>query len=199
MFFDIANTALSVLVVGSLISISFLLPERDGYLLDSSDRTKTFLKVTSGLWVIAAIGNLLSTLANIFESNLSEVLQATIIRSFITQVTLGKLLAYQVVVALLVFLLSSRIKRNGGGFWLMVIAFTGLLAPVFQSHSSSLGSHSLAIGSLLIHVLALTCWIGSVVALRLMATEDQALAFPRVSSIALWSSTAVVLSGVVNA
>ena len=199
MFFDIANTALSVLVVGSLISISFLLPERGGYLLDSSDRTKTFLKVTSGLWVIAAIGNLLSTLANIFESNLSEVLQATIIRSFITQVTLGKLLAYQVVVALLVFLLSSRIKRNGGGFWLMVIAFTGLLAPVFQSHSSSLGSHSLAIGSLLIHVLALTCWIGSVVALRLMATEDQALAFPRVSSIALWSSTAVVLSGVVNA
>jgi putative copper resistance protein D len=198
-FFDIANTALSVLVVGSLISISFLLPERDGYLLDSSDRTKTFLKVTSGLWVIAAIGNLLSTLANIFESNLSEVLQATIIRSFITQVTLGKLLAYQVVVALLVFLLSSRIKRNGGGFWLMVIALTGLLAPVFQSHSSSLGSHSLAIGSLLIHVLALTCWIGSVVALRLMATEDQALAFPRVSSIALWSSTAVVLSGVVNA
>jgi putative copper resistance protein D len=81
----------------------------------------------------------------------------------------------------------------------MVIAFTGLLAPVFQSHSSSLGSHSLAIGSLLIHVLALTCWIGSVVALRLMATVDQALAFPRVSSIALWSSTAVVLSGVVNA
>lgn len=199
MFFDIANTALSVLVVGSLISISFLLPERDGYLLDSSHRTKSFLKVTSGLWVVAAIGNFLSTLANIFESNLSEILQATIIRSFITQVTLGKLLAYQVVIALLVFLLSSQIKRSGGGFWLMVIAFTGLLAPIFQSHSSSLGSHSLAIGSLLIHVLALTCWIGSVVALRLMTTEDQALAFPRVSSIALWSSTAVVLSGVVNA
>jgi cytochrome c oxidase assembly factor CtaG len=198
-FFDIANTALSVLVVGSLISISFLLPERDGYLLDSSHRTKSFLKVTSGLWVVAAIGNFLSTLANIFESNLSEILQATIIRSFITQVTLGKLLAYQVVIALLVFLLSSQIKRSGGGFWLMVIAFTGLLAPIFQSHSSSLGSHSLAIGSLLIHVLALTCWIGSVVALRLMTTEDQALAFPRVSSIALWSSTAVVLSGVVNA
>jgi putative copper resistance protein D len=198
-FFDIANTALSVLVVGSLISISFLLPERNGYLLESSHRTKAFLKVTSGLWVIAAMGNLLSTLANIFESSLSEVFQATIIRSFITQVTLGKLLAYQVVVALLVFLLSSLIKRNGRAFWLMALAISGLLAPVFQSHSSSLGSHGLAIGSLLIHVLALTCWIGSVVALRLMTTEDQALAFSRVSSIALWSSTAVVLSGVVNA
>ena len=199
MFFEIANTALSVLVVGFLISLSFLLPERDGYLRESSASTKKFLILGSGLWVIASIGNLLATLANIFESDITEVLKLTIIRSFITQVTLGKLLAYQIVISLLVFLLSSRVKRNGGAFWLMLLALSGQLAPVFQSHSSSLGSHSLAIGSLVIHVTALTFWIGSVIALRLMVTEDQALAFPRVSTIALWSSFAVVLSGVVNA
>ena len=199
MFFEIANTALSVLVVGFLISLSFLLPERDGYLRASSASTKKFLILGSGLWVITSIGNLLATLANIFESDITEVLKLTIIRSFITQVTLGKLLAYQIVISLLVFVLSSRVKRNGGAFWLMLLALSGQLAPVFQSHSSSLGSHSLAIGSLVIHVTALTFWIGSVIALRLMVTEDQALAFPRVSTIALWSSFAVVLSGVVNA
>ena len=199
MFFEIANTALSVLVVGFLISLSFLLPERDGYLRESSASTKKFLILGSGLWVIASIGNLLATLANIFESDITEVLKLTIIRSFITQVTLGKLLAYQIVISLLVFILSSRVKRNGGAFWLMLLALSGQLAPVFQSHSSSLGSHSLAIGSLVIHVTALTFWIGSVIALRLMVTEDQALAFPRVSTIAFWSSFAVVLSGVVNA
>ena len=199
MFFEIANTALSVLVIGFLISLSFLLPERDGYLRESSASTKKFLILGSGLWVITSIGNLLATLANIFESDITEVLKLTIIRSFITQVTLGKLLAYQIVISLLVFVLSSRVKRNGGAFWLMLLALSGQLAPVFQSHSSSLGSHSLAIGSLVIHVTALTFWIGSVIALRLMVTEDQALAFPRVSTIALWSSFAVVLSGVVNA
>ena len=199
MFFEIANTALSVLVVGFLISLSFLLPERDGYLRESSASTKKFLILGSGLWVITSIGNLLATLANIFESDITEVLKLTIIRSFITQATLGKLLAYQIVISLLVFVLSSRVKRNGGAFWLMLLALSGQLAPVFQSHSSSLGSHSLAIGSLVIHVTALTFWIGSVIALRLMVTEDQALVFPRVSTIALWSSFAVVLSGVVNA
>jgi len=198
-FFEIANTALSVLVIGFLISLSFLLPERDGYLRESSASTKKFLILGSGLWVITSIGNLLATLANIFESDITEVLKLTIIRSFITQATLGKLLAYQIVISLLVFVLSSRVKRNGGAFWLMLLALSGQLAPVFQSHSSSLGSHSLAIGSLVIHVTALTFWIGSVIALRLMVTEDQALAFPRVSTIALWSSFAVVLSGVVNA
>lgn len=186
-------------MVGFLISLSFLLPERDGYLRESSASTKKFLILGSGLWVITSIGNLLATLANIFESDITEVLKLTIIRSFITQVTLGKLLAYQIVISLLVFVLSSRVKRNGGAFWLMLLALSGQLAPVFQSHSSSLGSHSLAIGSLVIHVTALTFWIGSVIALRLMVTEDQALAFPRVSTIALWSSFAVVLSGVVNA
>jgi len=198
-FFEIANTALSVLVIGFLISLSFLLPERDGYLRESSASTKKFLILGSGLWVITSIGNLLATLANIFESDITEVLKLTIIRSFITQVTLGKLLAYQIVISLLVFVLSSRVKRNGGAFWLMLLALSGQLAPVFQSHSSSLGSHSLAIGSLVIHVTALTFWIGSVIALRLMVTEDQALVFPRASTIALWSSFAVVLSGVVNA
>ncbi len=199
MFFDIANTALSVLVAGVLISLSFLLPERDGFLLDLSLSTRKFLRITSALWVFTSIGKLLTTLANIFESNLAEVLRVTIIRSFVTQVTLGKLLAYQVVVALIVFLFSSFIKKNGGALMVLALTVTGLLAPVFQSHSSSLGSHSLAIGSLLIHVLALTFWIGSVVALRLMLVEDQAKAFPRVSVIALWSSFAVVMSGVVNA
>ena len=199
MFFDIANTALSVLVVGTLISLSFLLPERDGYFLNSSRQTRKFLVVGSSLWVIASIGKLLSTLANIFESDIGEVLKYTIVRSFITQVTLGKLLAYQVSIAILVAIFAPRIKRNGGAIWLMLLALSGQLAPVFQSHSSSLGSHSLAIGSLAIHVTALTFWIGSVVSLRIMHEKDQASALPRVSTIALWSSSAVVLSGIVNA
>ena len=101
--------------------------------------------------------------------------------------------------ALLVSILSSRVKKNGGAIWLLIAALAGVLAPVFQSHSSALGSHGLAIGSLVIHVLGLSFWIGSVSSLLLMSTEARARAFSRVSTIALWSSTAVVLSGAMNA
>ncbi|MEY3169914.1 MAG: hypothetical protein RL421_1157, partial [Actinomycetota bacterium] len=96
MIFDLANTALSVLVVGALLSLAFLLPERDGVIQESAASTQKFLKWCSGLWIVAALGNLLAILAEIFESSLFEVLDLTIIRSFTTQVTLGKLLAYQV-------------------------------------------------------------------------------------------------------
>ena len=199
MIFDVANTALSVLVVGALLSLAFLLPERDGVIQASSASTQKFLYWSSGLWIVASLGNLLAILADIFESSLFEVLDLTIIRSFTTQVTLGKLLAYQVLVSIFVFIIARRIKKNGGALWLLALAISGSLAPIFQSHSSSQGSHGLAIGSLLIHVLALSFWIGAVFALQIMPRDVQQLALPRVSMIALWSSFAVVLSGIANA
>lgn len=199
MIFDLANTLLAVLVIGALLSLAFLLPERDGVIQPSALSTRKLLFAGSGLWFFASIGNFLSTLADIFATDLSQVLRFNIIRSFATQVTLGKLLAYQILVALLVFLLNKYVKKNGAAFWLLLLAFTGVIAPLFQSHSSSQGSHSLAIGSLVIHVVALSFWMGSVFALQVMPQDIKQLAFPRVSNIALWSSIAVLISGAANA
>ena len=187
------------MVVAALVSLAFLLPERDGWLTNEAHKTQRFLVMTSGFWILAAIGNFLATLARIFDSPINEVLKANVIRSFATQITLGRLLTFQIVMALLVSILSSRVKKNGGALWLLIAALAGALAPVFESHSSALGSHGLAIGSLVIHVLGLSFWIGSVSSLLLMSTEARARAFSRVSTIALWSSTAVVLSGAMNA
>lgn len=198
MIFDLANTALSVLVIGALISMSFLLPERDGFLQPSSQKTKRFLVLASGFWVLAAVGNMLATLAEIFDTSIINVLKVNVIRSFTTQVTLGRLLLFQIMCVILVFVLSSRVKKNGGAFWLLAVSLFGTVAPLFQSHSSSQGSHGLAIGSLIIHVIALSFWLGSVLALQLMNANDKQLSFPRVSVIALWSAVAVVLSGAAN-
>ena len=96
-------------------------------------------------------------------------------------------------------LLSKAIRRNGGAIWILLLALSGALAPVFQSHSSSLGSHGLAIGSLIVHVVGISFWLGSVFALQLMSQSDRELAFTRVSKIALWSSLTVVISGAANA
>jgi putative copper resistance protein D len=48
-------------------------------------------------------------------------------------------------------------------------------------------------------VLALSFWIGAVFALQIMPRDVQQLALPRVSMIALWSSLAVVMSGITSA
>ena len=199
MFLDLANSALAVLVIGLLISLAFLLPENQGRLEQSASTTLQGLRIVSGLWFFISIGYLLSSLAEIFGSGIGEILKVNILQSFITQITLGKLLAYQVIVALIVFIFSNLIKKNGGALALLILALSGIVAPLFQSHSSSQGSHSLAIGSLVIHVIALSFWLGSVIALKVMPSELQNFAFSRVSVIALWSSLSVVLTGIANA
>jgi len=74
-----------------------------------------------------------------------------------------------------------------------------IVIPVFQSHSASSGSHSMAIGSLSIHVIALALWVGGVFALAFLTPENRVAAVPRFSALALWAAIAVVISGSVNA
>lgn len=199
MIFEILNTGVAVMIISTLLSLSFLLPEREGFITDDAAKTKKVLGIFSVTWLFTTILNFLSHLAQIFDTSISEVLNLKVLRSFATQVTIGKLLIFQIVSALVILFFNSHLKKNGGALWLLLIAISGLIAPVFQSHSSTLGSHGLAIGSLVIHVIGLSFWIGSVLALLLMNGQVRELAFPRVANISLWSSSAVVMSGVMNA
>jgi putative copper resistance protein D len=74
-----------------------------------------------------------------------------------------------------------------------------MIAPVFESHAASSGSHSLAIGSLVVHVVALSFWVGGLIAITVLSAADRAIALPRFSALALWSVIAVVASGSANA
>ena len=109
---------------------------------------------------------LVSTLSEIFESNLVDVLSGNILRSFITQVTLGKLLAYQVVAAIVVFVLSRLLRKTGGAFWLLVVALRRITCSNLSESLQFTRQHGLAIGSVVIHVLALSFWLGAISAFR---------------------------------
>jgi putative copper resistance protein D len=82
---------------------------------------------------------------------------------------------------------------------LLGLSVVGIIAPVFQSHAASSGSHSLVIGSLVIHVIGLSLWVGGILAIAMLSASDRAIAVPRFSQLALWAAIAVVISGSVNA
>jgi putative copper resistance protein D len=102
-------------------------------------------------------------------------------------------------VALIVFTAAFKIRSVVTTTVLMFIALVGISAPVFQSHAASSGSHMLVIGSLVIHVIALSLWVGGIFAIAFLSSTDRVIAVPRFSQLALWSAIAVVLSGVINA
>ena len=186
-------------VVGALLSMAFLVVNKDGFLTTSGEQVRRLLKISSIIWVVGAFGTIIFTLAQILGTTLSDALDPTVIRSFLTQISLGKYLAFQALMATIVLIFSFSTKKIEFLIILLALSIAGLVAPVFESHAASSGSHSLVIGSLVIHVIALSLWVGGVIALGTLSAQDRPTAVPRFSQMALWSAIAVVASGTVNA
>lgn len=202
-FFAVSFKYISLLggfaTVGALLAMAFLLLDHEGKLSASGEKLRSYFKISSAIWVVGALGNIVFTLAQILATPLSGALDLTVLRSFITQITLGQYLAFQALIAVIVFAVSFAAKKILSLIITLVIALVALVAPVFQSHAASGGSHSLVIGSLVIHVVALSLWVGGVLAIGLLSQTDRVIAVPRFSQLALWSAVAVVISGAVNA
>ena len=189
----------SFAVVGTLLAMGFLLLDVHGKLSTSAQKLRTVLWISALAWTIGSMGTILFTLATILDQPLSVALDATVLRSFVTQITLGQYLLFQTIVALFVTVVSIRLNKVLTVIFLLILTLIGLVAPIFQSHSASSGSHALAIGSLVIHVVGLSLWIGGVITVAVLDPADRPIAVPRFSELALWSAIAVVISGTVNA
>ena len=185
--------------IGLLIAIGFFIREAGSKLLPEAIRIRNLAIIAAAAWLISSIGVLLVELANVLATPISEAFDLVVIRSFVTQTALGKSFGISVAAAAIALIMISRISRTTGSFFILGITFIGVLAPVFQSHSSSSGNHGLAIGSLLIHVIAISLWVGGIIALILINKEERTIAIPRFSTLALWAAIAVSLSGVTNA
>lgn len=187
------------LLVGVLLSFGFLLIEHGGKLQRSAEKLRKFGVYAAGIWLITSLLEITITLANILDSSLGAALEPTTFRSFITQVDLGRFLFAQTIAAAIVLIGLRFITTALQSILFLAITLVGLVAPVFQSHAAAAGSHALAIGSLVVHVVALSLWVGGLCAIALLADADRRIALPRFSQLALWAAIAVVISGVTNA
>ncbi len=188
-----------ITTIGLLLAIGFFLLDIEGKLGQTAQRLRKFAALAALTWAMATGLSILATLANILGTDFSQALDPTSIRSFISQVTLGKYMFIQLCLALLVASFVSRIKAVAGAYILLVLSIAALVAPVFESHAASSGSHALAIGSLVLHVVAISFWVGGLVAISILNSADRAIALPRFSALALWAAIAVTASGTANA
>ena len=193
------STLSSFITIGALLALAFLVLDKDGKLSTSGSKLRTIISISAYTWFFSSVLNILFTLANILDQPVSSVLDPTVLRSFVLQISLGQYLLFQTLIALFVAITSRVLTSSGYTAVLLLISLIAISAPVFQSHSASSGSHALAIGSLFIHVIALSFWVGGVIAISLLNEEDRKASLPRFSHIALWAALAVVASGVLNA
>jgi putative copper resistance protein D len=189
----------SFVTVGALLALAFLVLDKSGKLSTNGLKIRSIVSIAATAWFVSSVLNILFTLANILDLPLTGALDLTILQSFVFQISLGQYLFFQTVIALFVALASRLVPSSGYTAILLLFSLIAIAAPVFQSHSASSGSHALAIGSLLVHVIALSFWVGGVIAIALLKEDDRKVSLPRFSHMALWAAIAVVLSGVLNA
>jgi putative copper resistance protein D len=186
-------------LIGILLATSFLFIENNGNLQPNALTLKRSGQLFAGLWLVTSAFQIVITLANILGTSLSQALDPTTFQSFVTQVDLGKFLAAQTVLVLVVLVGLRFVRTSLQSTVFLLVSLLALIAPVFQSHSAAGGSHSLAIGSLAIHVIALSLWVGGIFAIAFLSESDRKTALPRFSALAFWAATAVVISGIANA
>ena len=186
-------------LIGLLLAIGFFIKEEHARLLPEAIRIRNLAVIPAAAWLISSLGVLFVELANLLSTPISDSFDPVVIKSFVLQTSLGKSYAITILAAAIVLGLVPIIKRTTSAYYALGIVFIGVIAPVFQSHSSSSGNHGLAIGSLLIHVIFISLWVGGIIGLVLISKSERALAIPRFSVLALWSAIAVSASGSVNA
>jgi putative copper resistance protein D len=199
----ILNKSVSTLAafafIGSLLATSFLLPEREGSFEKGSLALRKKLRIFGIIWLATSAFQIILTLATILGTSVLDAFDATSLNSFVTQVDLGKYLAYQLALIAVVVVGANLVSKVLASTIFLGLSLVALVIPVFQSHAAASGSHSLAIGALVIHVVGLSLWVGGILALLLISSEDRTIALPRFSQLALWAAISVVVSGIASA
>lgn len=187
---------LAFATIGTLLAASLLIVNNGGALTASAIAVKKKSSLLAMLWFLTSFFAVIFKVRDILNG---EALDSTTLNSYLTQTNLGKSMFFQMIGLAILTLALPLIKRVIPLVILTGIALLSLIAPIFQSHAASNGSHSLAIGALVTHVVALSLWVGGLAGILCIPKDERITALYRFSVLALWAAIAVVFSGVATA
>ncbi|HEV2780482.1 MAG TPA: cytochrome c oxidase assembly protein [Actinophytocola sp.] len=193
----------AVLTVGSLLFAAFLVPPQKSGTLDVAGYSALRMASWSAaLWFVSALVSVPFTAATAIGKPVSDVLGARTLLDLVSLLPETK--AWLVTAAIAVVIAAgARIVLSWG--WtatLFLISLGGVIPVAVTGHSAGSREHDLASNSLLLHLLAVSLWVGGLAALLVhgrRARGHVGLAAARFSKVALVCWIVMALSGVINA
>ncbi len=186
-------------VVGILMALGFFLREKKGFLQTEAIKLKSLASLGFLILIFSVIGFIFAELASILNQPLWGAFTPTTLRSFLQQTSLGRTYLCELIFIFISLTIFSFAKKVGAIYWSLGVLLLALVLPVFQSHSSSLDNHSLAIGSLFFHVIFIVTWAGGAFGLFIISEKERRASLSRFSAFALWAAIGVLTSGLFNA
>ncbi|WP_067173082.1 cytochrome c oxidase assembly protein [Microtetraspora niveoalba] len=152
-------------------------------------------------WAVSAMLTEVLTLSDFLALSVPETLSSGVLPTFVLDIPQGQAFLVVGVLALLVAVgvrgPLGALGRTGPAV-LTGLAVVAVLPPAYVGHSASAADHNLAVSSLMLHIAAVTLWVGGLYGVVALL-RGPVLAVRRFSALALWCFAAAGFSGLVNA
>ncbi|MGB4324889.1 MAG: CopD family protein [Candidatus Nanopelagicales bacterium] len=162
-------------------------------------------KLTSAaalVWLAALISQAVFTVSEVLALPLSGSFDPIIMRSLLTQTTVGQVILGQIALVALIALLGWVVLGRTTGWIVLGIAVVAAYLPGLTGHSGIQEGHTSATIALGFHLVSMAVWIGGLIAITLYALRA-GVASEKVirtySTIALIAVIVIAESGLVNA
>jgi putative copper resistance protein D len=193
--------AAAMLVVGSMLAAAWLVRSERYRLPPAGIRCVRMAGTAAAIWTAATAAVLLLSLSDAVGLPVTRLDRTSIVR-FATAVPQGRALVFVAALAAVIAVLARRTTQTNTAALVLIYTYVGLLPPVFTSHAATASNHNAAVITTAAHILAVSTWVGGLVALVILgrtAAEQLPFAVPRFSQLALYCYLATAVSGLLNA
>ncbi|HQR80484.1 MAG TPA: hypothetical protein PLT68_09720, partial [Actinomycetota bacterium] len=158
--------AASVVTVGLLGYAAVLGPQgRKGVLSRVGRADVVRAGVVAGIWSVLSVATAAWALAWALGLPLTRTLTPDVIGTYLWSVDAARAWLFVAVIAAAIAIGCVFTATVTGAGISLVAALIGVALPALTGHSSSLGSHGVAMTSDVVHALAMSVWVGGVVAI----------------------------------
>jgi len=201
----VVHDGAAALTIGLLVLATAILPGQGKVLgaVSYSQWTATrWAARAAAVWLAAALVVVVLTTGNSVGMSPGDPGFWDQVRYYVTAIELGQFLAVStlLVAASLLVLVGSR--TVGRVAVALVLALAALLPVALSGHAAGSDEHLNAVNSLLVHLVAVTVWVGGLAGLALLRPRVGAglpTVVARYSVVAAWCFAGAAFSGIVNA
>ncbi|MCH9841156.1 MAG: CopD family protein [Actinomycetia bacterium] len=183
------------LTVGAALMGGVLAPKPDAFL-------GRVTSLSALVWFFAIAFQSIFTVSEVLAFPLRDSLNVNVWWSLLSQTTVGQVMLVQAVLLIFVVLLGWVVLDRLTGVIVSLIAIAAAFLPGLTGHSGLIDEHNGASISLGLHIVAMTAWVGGLVALvvyLLRAGAEPGKVIRRFSTLALVCVVALAETGLLNA
>ena len=186
----------TAVAIGSLAFAAFALSAKTPQLI----KAMNLAAAGAGIWTIFGAISFLFTYLSVTGSSFSTSDQfGQELWLFATTIELGRYLALNLLAGAILTVLALGFQNLTSALLLAAVGLLGLVPIALTGHAAGAANHAMAVNSIGLHLVAVTIWVGGLVALVAIRDENperQANLVKRYSTLALISFAIVAISGV---